>query len=127
MNINYLGSMIDMFGNALENKKRKMIYHHILAYPGVSFGIMKKIFDITDNLLIDYREWATELSSDLAFDEATDYTLDLSHQYELQLYAEVFAGDNPQATSSLGVSIVPEPCTLALLGLGGLMLRKRKA
>jgi predicted transcriptional regulator len=60
--------MIDMFGNALENKKRRMIYNHILAYPGVSFGIMKKIFDIAESTLryhLKYLEGADEIKSHL--------------------------------------------------------------
>jgi hypothetical protein len=87
--------------------------------------VSARVFDITDDLLIDYREWTTELSAGLAFNEAEYYTFDLSHQYKLQLYAEVFAGDNPGATSWL--EVVPEPCSLVLLGLGGLVLRRRKA
>lgn len=89
--------------------------------------VWARLFDITDNLLVDYRQWTTELSLGLAFNEAADYTLNLGHQYELQLYAKVFAGDNPGVTSSLEVSIVPEPCSLVLLGLGGLLLRRCRA
>lgn len=88
--------------------------------------VSASIYDITDNLLVDYREWTTEFLSFVAFNEVEDYTFDPSHQYKLQLYAKVFAGDNPGATSSLVVSI-PEPCSLALFGLGGLLLRSRKA
>jgi len=89
--------------------------------------VSARLYDTTDNLLVDYRQWTTELSAGLAFNETEDYTFDLSHQYELQLYAKVFAGDNPGVTSSLEVSIVPEPCSLVLLGLGVLVLRSRRA
>lgn len=89
--------------------------------------VSAKVYDITDGLFIDQHEWTTEFPSLIAFNEVEDYTFDLSHQYELQLYAKFFSGDNPGATSSLDVSIVPEPCSLLLLGLGGLVLRKRKA
>lgn len=89
--------------------------------------VWARVFDITDNLLVDYRQWTTELSSGLTFNESADYTLNLEHQYELQLYAKVFAGDNPGVTSSLEVSIVPEPCSLILLGLGGLVLLRCRA
>jgi hypothetical protein len=78
--------------------------------------VSARVFDITDDLLIDYREWSTEFPSLLAFNEAEYYAFDLSHQYELQLYAKVFAGDNPGATSSLEVSIVPEPCNYVIAG-----------
>jgi hypothetical protein len=83
------------------------------------------IYDITASQSVDYREWTTEIG--ISFNENTNYILDPGHQYELQLYAEVSIGDTPDVTSSLEVSIVPEPCTLALLGFGGLILRRRKA
>ena len=43
--------------NVLENKLRKMIYNHIIAYPGVSSNILRKIFDLSDSALryhLDY-------------------------------------------------------------------------
>ncbi|UCH89618.1 MAG: MarR family transcriptional regulator [Thermoplasmata archaeon] len=44
---------------ALENEKRRMIFNHINAYPGVSFNILKNIFELTDGALryhLDYLE-----------------------------------------------------------------------
>ena len=35
----------------LEHKTRKMIYFHILAYPGVSFNILKSVFGLNDSTL----------------------------------------------------------------------------
>lgn len=89
--------------------------------------IWLSIYDITDSLFVDDRKWSTESPIGISFIEYTNYTFDPSHQYELQLYAAVFAGDNPGVTSSLDVSIIPEPCSLLLLGLGSLVFRKREA
>jgi predicted transcriptional regulator len=36
---------------ALENEKRRMIYNHISAYPGVSFNVLKNIFELSDGAL----------------------------------------------------------------------------
>jgi len=67
-NLTNQSSMINMFGNPLENKKRKMIYNHIVTYPGVSFGIMKKIFNMAESTLryhLKYLESADEIKSHL--------------------------------------------------------------
>ena len=37
--------------DALEHETRRMIYDHILAYPGVSYKILKKVFGLTDGTL----------------------------------------------------------------------------
>jgi hypothetical protein len=57
------------------------------------------------------------------------YLLNPVHQYELSLYIrEGPAGEGSIGHSWLNVSIVPEPCSLVLLSLGGLILRRtRKA
>ncbi len=58
--------MIDMMGNPLKHKTRKMIYNHILAYPGVSFGIIRKVFDLAESTLryhLKYLESAEEIKS----------------------------------------------------------------
>ncbi len=42
---------------ALQHKKRKMIYEHISAHPGVSFNVLKRVFDLKDGTLryhLDY-------------------------------------------------------------------------
>ena len=35
----------------LENKIRRLIYNHILKYPGVSFNTLKDIYELTDSSL----------------------------------------------------------------------------
>lgn len=80
------------------------------------------LYDITDDIPVDFRKWTTEISSGISFTEDVSYTLDPSHIYQMQLYATVLAGDNPGVTSSLEVSIIPEPFSLVVLGLGGFML-----
>jgi predicted transcriptional regulator len=48
------------FGESvLEHETRRMIFNHILAHPGVSFNILKKVFSLTDGTLryhINYLE-----------------------------------------------------------------------
>ena len=51
-----------------DHQTRKMIYHHILTYPGVSFNILKDIFDITKGTLryhLEYLEKADRILSNL--------------------------------------------------------------
>ena len=40
-----------MGDSVLENKLRRMIYNHILRYPGVSYNTLKEIFELTDSSL----------------------------------------------------------------------------
>ena len=54
---------------ALDNKLRKIIYNHILAYPGESYNRLKNIFELTDGALryhLGYLEKNRKISSDLA-------------------------------------------------------------
>ncbi len=53
---------------ALENKLRKMIYNHIVKYPGVSFNTLKDIYELTDSSLryhLYYLEKSNKISSGL--------------------------------------------------------------
>ncbi|UCH89161.1 MAG: MarR family transcriptional regulator [Thermoplasmata archaeon] len=50
----------------LEHHIRKTIFNHIIAYPGVSFSTLKKIFDLNDSTLryhLKYLERGERISS----------------------------------------------------------------
>lgn len=54
--------------DSLGNKTRKMIYNHILVYPGVPFYILKRIFELTDGALryhLEYLERVKLINSGL--------------------------------------------------------------
>ena len=51
-----------------KHETRKKIYNHILAYPGVSFKIIKGVFELTDSTLryhLKYLESKNEIKSSL--------------------------------------------------------------
>ncbi len=53
---------------ALENQIRKMIYTHIVEYPGVSFSKLKRFYDLNDGTLryhLNYLERAEKITSKL--------------------------------------------------------------
>jgi predicted transcriptional regulator len=37
--------------SVMENENRRMIYNHITAHPGVSFSVLKKVFNLNDSTL----------------------------------------------------------------------------
>lgn len=54
--------------NATENKVRRMLFNHIVKYPGVSFNTLKDIYELTDNSLryhLYYLEKNRKISSGL--------------------------------------------------------------
>jgi predicted transcriptional regulator len=57
-----------MSGYALEHNTRKMIINHIMAYPGVSFVIIKKMLNLPEGTLryhLNYLESKNEIKSTL--------------------------------------------------------------
>jgi len=57
-----------MSSEVFEHKTRRMIYNHIEAHPGVSFLIIKKVFDLTDGTLryhLKYLESENEIKSSM--------------------------------------------------------------
>lgn len=51
-----------------ENRTRKMIFNHISTHPGVSFSIIKKVFDLTESTLryhLNYLESHKEIKSNI--------------------------------------------------------------
>lgn len=54
--------------DALAHDTRKMIYNHITAYPGVSFGILKNVFSLNESTLryhLNYLERAEKIKLSL--------------------------------------------------------------
>jgi predicted transcriptional regulator len=50
----------------LENKFRRMLYNHIISYPGVSFNTLKNIYELTESGLryhLNYLEKNNKISS----------------------------------------------------------------
>ncbi len=57
-----------MGANVNEHKTRKMIFNHITTHPGVSFGIIKKVFELSDGTLryhLNYLENRNEIKSSI--------------------------------------------------------------
>jgi predicted transcriptional regulator len=50
---------------ALEHETRRMLFEHITAHPGVSFNVLKRVFDLNDSTLryhLDYLERDEKIS-----------------------------------------------------------------
>jgi predicted transcriptional regulator len=50
----------------LENDIRRMLYNHIITYPGVTYSVLKNIFGLTDSALryhLDYLEKCERITS----------------------------------------------------------------
>ncbi len=86
-------------------------------------------YDITAGVEIDSYYWhgpEESPSSGYIIDLENFYTIDPGHQYGLRTYAEIsLQSEGGGYHSLLNVSIVPEPATILLIGLGGLALRRK--
>ena len=54
--------------SVMEHDTRKMIYNHITVYPGVPFGVLKKVFDLSKSTLryhLQYLEKAESIFSEI--------------------------------------------------------------
>ena len=54
--------------SVFDHETRKMLYHHVLTYPGVSFNILKNIFNLSEGTLryhMDYLEKGKRIISDI--------------------------------------------------------------
>ncbi len=88
--------------------------------------------DLTTNEPVDKRHWAWEYNwrwmGEDSLPYMDDYTFELDHKYQLILSANSRIGDLRQGYANLQLSIIPEPASLLLLGLGGFgLLSARKS
>jgi len=101
-------------------------------YAGYSVQLLAGgivIAEDNDTLWPDYKKWATS-TVQYTYDPA-DSAL-VGQPLEIRLLNLGLDKDNPPAGSVVGVEfdnvmLVPEPATLALLGLGALMLKRRRS
>lgn len=87
------------------------------GYCDVNFTLI----DLYDDALIDFREWPD-------IDGSFSYSISPGHEYEFTLQAHAY-GDglmNLMSYAEIEVLGIPEPATIALLGLGAVIVRKRK-
>jgi len=87
------------------------------------------IAEDNDTLWPDYRKWATSTVA-YTYDPA-DSAL-VGQPLEIRLLTLALDKDSPPAGEVVGVefdavSLIPEPATLALLGLGALMLKRKRS
>ena len=60
--------MLPHGGMAFDHETRRMIYNHILTYPGVPYITLKNIYDLTDGTLryhLEYLEKAERILSNI--------------------------------------------------------------
>jgi len=81
-------------------------------------------------------DWVNDLGF---FDTGNDIGIDESGTGTIEQWSSVYvkcctdgmitlyAQNNGGSRNMYGVAVIPEPATIALLGLGGLLLRKRRA
>lgn len=79
-----------------------------------------------DNSITDYRgtypQWWTVQSADIS----SPYSIASGNQYEVTIKGLAIGSETLYVGSDALTVTVPEPITIALLGLGGLLLRRRK-
>jgi hypothetical protein len=55
------------------------------------------------------------------------FSVNSAHQYHMHAYIESTANDDGSWSGSIQATVTPEPATLLLLGLGAVLLRKRRS
>lgn len=78
----------------LDNEIRKMIYNHIIAYPGVSYFTLKKVFDLADGTLryhLNYLERSEKIS----------FGLEKGKRYYYPNHGEILANNRISDNSKL--------------------------
>jgi hypothetical protein len=104
-------------------------YYYFAGYSVQLLAGGVVIAEDNDTLWPDYKTWATSTVA-YTYDPA-DSAL-VGQPLEIRLLALGLDKDNPPAGELIGVEfdnvmLVPEPATLALLGLGALMLKRRRS
>ena len=101
------------------------------TYEWMREGFGFSLTDLTTDVLLDQDGWAGQ---DHLFMQTGELTvqktfndLDPSHQYELLLWTRtcIFGDDDGNYDLSLQTSIMPEPATLLLMGIGSILFMKR--
>ena len=88
--------------------------------------------DVTDPVVpveVDNRTWTFDYEEPYGtpiLPCTLSYTLVPGNDYTMTIGSHAMAGDGGVGFARLEATVVPEPATLALLGLGALLLRKRK-
>jgi hypothetical protein len=84
------------------------------------------LVDTVANSIVDSQKWSTEWPPFLNIDRTGNYAVTPGREYNLTLYAQYSVGDATSGgRTELFATIIPEPTTLLLLGLGALRNLKR--
>lgn len=79
--------------------------------------------DLTDDVVIDADSWTSETG--LVIDVQRGYAVSPSHEYSLELNSGIQVLYEVNVESHLTAMITPEPASLLLVGLAGVMVRRR--
>lgn len=72
----------------------------------ISENVVKfSLVNLSTGTTVLEKKWETEDASGLTIDEVMTCSIQSSNRYELKMFAEVYCGDNPKATSELNLTI----------------------